>query len=399
MKKKMLIISHAMELGGVERSLLGLLNSIDYDSYEVDLFLLRHEGELLRFIPSEVHLLPAIPPYTVLARPMSATLREGHFLLTASRLAGRTAAQIYAKMHHHKESIVALEYSHKYTKWLMPKIQPLVEYDMAVSFLIPHYFVAEKVRAKKKVAWIHTDYTKVEIDRRSELKMWEKMDWIASISETVSISFSDVFTSLKEKILLIENILPEKLIRYQADEQNVSHEITNEDSIRLLTIGRFMHAKNMDEIPRICSLIRKTGLHIKWYLIGYGGEESLIREKIAEAQMEDYVIILGKKDNPYPYIKACDVYVQPSRYEGKCVAVREAQMLGKPVIITNYATSSSQLEDGVDGVIVPMETEACAAGMADVLRDRELIYRLHRNCLERDFSNAGEVEKLYRLME
>ena len=115
--------------------------------------------------------------------------------------------------------------------------------------------------------------------------------------------------------------------------------------------------------------------------------------------MEDRVILLGKKENPYPYIKTCDLYVQPSRYEGKAVTVREAQMLGKPVVITRYATSASQLEDGVDGVIVPMDNEGCAAGIAALLRNPEKMRQLSENCKARDYSNAQEVEKLYKLME
>ena len=136
-----------------------------------------------------------------------------------------------------------------------------------------------------------------------------------------------------------------------------------------------------------------------WYLIGYGGDEALIRQKIQEFGMEDHVIILGKKPNPYPYIKACDVYVQPSRYEGKCVAVREAQMLGKPVIITNYATSASQLEDGVDGVIVPVDNEGCARGIADVLSNVNRMKKLSENCCKRDYSNRDEVKKIYALIK
>ena len=114
--------------------------------------------------------------------------------------------------------------------------------------------------------------------------------------------------------------------------------------------------------------------------------------------MEPYVKILGKKENPYPYIQACDVYVQPSRYEGKCVAVREAQMLGKPVIITNYPTSASQLEDGVDGLIVPLDNEGCAAGIAAALRNPALLARLSETCRKRDYSNAEEVKKIYSIL-
>ena len=115
--------------------------------------------------------------------------------------------------------------------------------------------------------------------------------------------------------------------------------------------------------------------------------------------MEDYVVILGKKENPYPYIRSCDLYVQPSRYEGNCVCVREAQLLGKPVVITRYPTSASQLEDGVDGVIVPMENEECAAGIVKLLRDPEKMAQLSACCKQRDYSRRKEMEKLYRLME
>lgn len=115
--------------------------------------------------------------------------------------------------------------------------------------------------------------------------------------------------------------------------------------------------------------------------------------------MQERVIILGKKDNPYPYLRACDLYVQPSRYEGKAVTVREAQLLGKPVVITKYATSASQLEDGVDGVIVPMDNAGCAAGIAELLRDPERMRQLSENCKKRDYTNSAEIVKIYALVE
>ena len=171
-----------------------------------------------------------------------------------------------------------------------------------------------------------------------------------------------------------------------------------DEGYRLLSIGRFSEAKNFDNVPNICKSLLDAGLYVNWYLIGYGGDEELIRQKILEAGMEEHVILLGKKVNPYPYIKACDLYVQPSRYEGKCVTVREAQMLGKPVVITRYATSASQLEDGVDGVIVPMDNDGCAAGIADLLRAPARMERLSQTCKSRDYSNRQEVEKLYLMM-
>lgn len=397
--KRILIVSHAMEIGGAERALLGLLESIDTARVSVDLFLLRHEGELLDLIPDKINLLPPIPAYTVLARPITQTIKEGHVLLSAARLVGKHQAKQYDQKHGLTESGVAIEYSHKYTKRFMPPIQPDVEYDLAISFLTPHYFVTEKVRARKKIAWIHTDYSVVQVDTASELAMWSQYDYIASISENVTETFLSVFPTLKEKIVLIENSLPKSLIGRQANVFTVENEMPSDGSIKLLSIGRFTEAKNFDNVPGICRRILAAGLNIKWYLIGYGGDEPLIRRKIAEAGMEGSVIILGKKENPYPYIKACDLYVQPSRYEGKAVTVREAQMLCKPVVITRYATSASQLEDGVDGVIVPMDNEGCAEGIAAVIRDRELQQRLVENTKERDYTNSEEIGKIYRILD
>ena len=397
MKKSLLIVSHALELGGAERSLIGLLDALDPTIWDVDLFLLRQEGELMDAIPSHVNLLPQVPAYTVLARPMKDTLREGHILLTAARLIGKTAAGKYEKRHGYTESAVGLEYSHKFTCPLMPAIQPNKEYDLAVSFLTPHYFVAQKVRAKKKIAWIHTDYSHVQVNIPSETAMWSAYDHIASISDAVTESFLNVFPSLKHKVVLIENILPERLIKRQAVEP-VGTDMPADGCIRLLSVGRYCTAKNFDNIPDICARLVSAGLNVKWYIVGFGGGETLIRKKNEEAGMEDRVILLGKKENPYPYIKACDLYVQPSRYEGKCVTVREAQTLGKPVVITRYATSKNQLEDGVDGVIVPMDNEGCAAGIAALLRDFKQMELLSQACRSRDYSNRYEIEKLYQIV-
>lgn len=393
--KKILIVSHAMEIGGAERALLGILENIDTEQYEVDLFLMRHEGDLLNLIPDNINLLPEIPAYTVLARPMKDTLQEGKILLTAARLYGKYKAKKFDKQNGYTESGVAIEYSHKYIKKFMPEIQKGIEYDLAISFLTPHYFVAEKVLAKKKIAWIHTDYATVQVDVESESKMWGAYDYIASISEDVTQSFLRTFPSLKDKIILIENILPKTLVEKQAKES--VEESFDRNCINLLSIGRFSTPKNFDNVPDICRRMVEKNINVKWYLIGYGGDEKLIRQRITENGMQDHVIILGKKENPYPYIRMCDVYVQPSRYEGKCVAVREAQMLGKPVIITNYATSGSQLEDGVDGVIVPMDNAACAEGIVNVLKNEQLKTSIVENVLKRDYTNSMEIKKIDRL--
>ena len=396
--KKLLIVSHAMEIGGAERALLGLLESIDTTHYQVDLFLLRHEGELLPLIPPQIRLLPEIPQYATLAHPVKSNLKNGHFCIAAARLNGKMKAGRFEKKHGYHESGVALEYSHKYTKRFMPPIASDVEYDFAISFLTPHYFVAEKVRAKKKIAWIHIDYSYVQIDRDSELKMWGRYDHIASISDDVTTGFVNTFPELREKIVLIENILPRSLIEKQAVEPIGKELEVDRGQLAVLSAGRFSYQKNFENIPDICRRIRAKGCDIKWFIMGYGTEETVIRKQIIATGMQDYVIIIGKKENPYPYIKACDVYIQPSRYEGKCVAVREAQLLQRPVVITAYPTAGSQLENGVDGIVVPLDNEGCAEGIVMLLREPEKLRVLSANCADRDYTNRTEIRKLYALI-
>ena len=170
--------------------------------------------------------------------------------------------------------------------------------------------------------------------------------------------------------------------------------------MNLLSIGRFCTAKNYDNVPDITHRMIEAGVDdLKWYIIGYGGDEELIRRKIRDAGMEEHVILLGKKENPYPYIKACDIYVQPSRYEGKSVTVREAQILCNPVAVTAYPTATSQINDGVDGVIVPLDNEGCAKGLAKFIADTNLQQRIVEYLHTHDYANATEVEKIYNLLK
>ena len=385
-----------MEIGGAERALLGLLTSFDYSKYEVDLFLMQHSGELMSLIPKQVNLLPEIPQYSAIMKPMVTALKQGQLKIVAGRIIGKIKAKQFNKRMGFQDSFAVFDYSHKYTKKYLPVISK-TQYDLAISFLMPHYIVQEKVQAKKKIAWIHTDYSICNMDVESETAIWSKYDNIISISDDVTKAFLTKFPSLENKIVYIENILSKDFIDGQADLIDVSNEM-DISTVKLLSIGRFSEAKKFDEIPQIASIIKSKGIDFKWYIIGYGGEEDLIRSKISEFGMEDTVIILGKKDNPYPYIKACDIYLQPSRYEGKAVTVHEALILNKPVIITDYPTAHSQLKDGFDGIIVPMDIQGSANEIARVIKDKELQQRLICNMQSTNYSNESEIEKMYKLM-
>lgn len=400
MKPRIFIAMHYMEIGGAETALVGLLNALDPARVDVDLFLYDHRGEMMQFIPEWVNLLPQIPKYSVLERPIVELVKRGFWGIAAARLWAKWLSQkAYKRSGSTLENNGGLDKMSKCTTPLLPKINQLVTYDLAISFLTPHRIVAEKVKAKKKIAWIHTDYTRVWVDAEDELKVWQKYDYVASISGDVTNTFLQVFPSLAPKIVEIENILSPTFVRKRAELEDTDKEFRHEGTITLLSVGRFSDAKNYDNVPDICKhLINETKLNIKWYIIGYGGDEALIRQKNKEAGMEEHVILLGKRSNPYPYIKACDIYVQPSRYEGKSVTVREAQMLCKPVVVTNYPTAPSQIRSGIDGVIVPMDNEGCAHGLAEVICDKPLQERIIAHLKTHDYGNESEVEKIYTLI-
>lgn len=400
--KKILIASHWMEIGGAERSLLALLDSIDYKKYEIDLFLCSHRGEFMKLINKHVNLLPEDKKAADIAVPIINVFKHRNIDIFIGRLKGSIVSKIYKIKHNiNKPSIVPIENSHRFTYKFIKMINKDITYDLAISFLEPHYIVANKVKAKKKIAWIHTDYSSIDLDIQEGYKIWSLYDNIIAISEDCRRNFLKKFPNLKDKIVLVENIISKDFLLEQSKLMDISDEINknNRENIKLLSIGRFSGAKNFDNIPEICKIILENNINIKWYIIGYGSDEYLIKSKIREYEVEENVILLGKKENPYPYIKACDIYVQPSRYEGKAVAVREAQILNKPVVITDFPTSKSQLKDGFDGIIVPIDNQGCAEGICNLIKDKELQQRLIENTKITDYTNKQELEKIYALLE
>lgn len=432
MKPRIIILMHYMELGGAEMSLIGLLGALDPTKVDVDLFVYSHQGPLMQFIPGHVNLLPEIPAYSVIERPMSETLRRGHVGVVAGRLLAKWKFRRFRRRNPAVGDDGAIQqYVGDCVTPLLPPINPEVEYDLCISYLTPHNIGRDKVRARKRLAWIHTDYSTVDVDAERELPVWGAYNHIASISSDVTASFLKTFPSLKNKIIEIENIIPGDYVKSRAEtplgcdmtaDVKPGHEVRE---ITLLSIGRFAYQKNFDNIPSICRelinllsisrfctaknydnaseimhRINTAGISdVKWYIIGYGGGESLIRDKISEAGMEEHVILLGKKDNPYPYIKGCDIYVQPSRYEGKSITVREAQILCKPVAVTDYPTAPSQIKNGVDGIIVPLDNDGCARGLAHFIADTELQSRIVDYLRTHDYANTSEVEKIYDMLK
>ena len=368
--KRILIAIHYLEIGGAETSLMGLLDSMDWSKVSVDLFVYSHRGELMGMIPSQVNLLPEIPEYAQIERPLKDVLCSRYWRIALARLIAKLQFRHYIKRNSPKDGSAIFSYVAKNVTPLLPNINPHTKYDVAVSYLAPHDIVLNKVNAAKKICWVHTDYTSIDVDTCLELPVWSGYDKITAVSGSVSDAFLATFPSLHDKMQIIPNRVSESFVKKRAAEippSEVEKEMPIEaGEVRLLSVGRFTKAKNFDSVPEICKRIWESGVKVRWYIIGFGSDGQLIQRRITEAGMEGKVILLGKKSNPYPYMLSCDFYVQPSRYEGSPMTLLEAMSLGRPVIVTEYPTlDKSAIKNGN---IVPMEPVACAAGIVNAIK-------------------------------
>ena len=392
---RILILSAGLRIGGVERSLIGLIEALQPEKCDVTLFLNSHDGEFMPLLPRWVRLLPPQPAYAALERPIRSLMAK-HPLIASARITAKMVAACKARILGIRGPL--LPRSVRYCIPFLPRLSG--RYDLAISFLAPHDVVLRNVEASRKVGWIHTDYTSVEtgVDSAFETPAWEPLDELVAVSDEVARTFAQVFPSVREKIRVVENVLSPAFVRHQAAATDVSSDIPCEKGyVRLCSVGRFCHQKGFDLAAEACRRLSDLGEKLRWFIIGYGPDEPFLRERITRLGIDSHFVILGKRTNPYPYIAACDLYVQPSRYEGKAVTVREAQILGRPVLITDYPTARSQVEHGVDGYITPLSIDGIVEGVRRLSADTTLRSRLAANTRLRDYGNDLEVEKVYAM--
>ncbi|HDR3888936.1 TPA: glycosyltransferase [Bacillus cereus] len=396
--KDILVASFDMEVGGVERSLISMLEGFDYKKYAVDLMLYRHQGDFMELVCNKVNLLEEVPQYTTFRKSIGETLKDKEYGIGFSRILSKINTRFAGKA----KGIVETGYYQMQLMWkyaipFLPKLDK--EYDVAISYLWPHYFVADKVKAKKKIAWIHTDYSTIETDIEMDLKVWNKFDCIVAVSEACKNSFLKKYSALKNKVIVMENITSPQFIRDMANEE-IDTPMLLDNRFKVITVARLSHAKGIDNAVRALRILKDKGYeNIAWYVVGYGGDETMIKNLIRDLKLENSFVLLGKQINPYPYIKEADLYVQPSRYEGKAVTVGEAQILAKPVLITNYTTANSQVKNGVDGYITELSVEGIADGIEKLYKDATVRKQLANNCSNIDYSNKYELNKLYEIIE
>ena len=405
MKKRVLITLYDMEIGGIERSLVNMLEHFDYDRYDVDLLVFRHTGELLPLLTDRVRLLPEERGLAAYRKSIAECVKDGQLAAALIRLACKYGARLKALRQpvNRKDAgagYIQMQLVSKYMARIQPRRRE--RYDAAISFSWPHDYTARNVDADVKIAWIHTDYSVLDTDREMDLDMWRSFDFLASVSPSCTRAFLSRYPELDGRVVEIENIQSPSFVRAMAGDGSVPPEMADgaeEKPFRIVSVGRLSYAKGFDLAARALRLLHDRGhTHIRWYIVGFGGQEAELRRLIGELNLGDSFRLLGKKANPYPYMNAADLYVQPSRYEGKAVVVTEAQILGKPVLVADYPTAASQVTDGVDGYICPGGAEGLADAIERLASDREALERVAEGARRRDYGNADELKKLYHMI-
>jgi len=384
MKKKILFIVSNMESGGVSKSMSSLLNIIDVQNYEVDLFITNPIGVFMDLIPSSINIIKDKKTqllFSTFPNNLTSLLKEGYVLSFFIRIIVATFMLI----------------NRGYGAWLLSRMLPKInkKYDLAIDYNGQHqlYYLVDYINAKRKVSFFHSDYSKWDYYYTMDKKYFSKIDKIFTISETCVSSLKKYFPEKQQKINLFENITSLQLIESLA---NSSIEKMHENA--LVSIGHLTKNKGTLLAIETAELLKEKGIDFKWYFIGKNSNDFDYVNIIKKKGLDNFIYFIGIKQNPYPYIKKAKVFVHLSRFEGKSIALDEAKLLCKPIVVTNFSTVYDQFENGKNGSICNMNKESATNAIIElIVNDRKR--NSYINYLKLNIhDNSDQINKLYKLI-
>ena len=392
MRKSILFVINSLGCGGAEKSLLSLLTLLDYDKYDVTLQMIRRGGMFEELLPPEVHVRKELD-YTAFC---SQSIAKQMLSFDFRRIAARVRTSLFLRQN--RRAGQPLHDAQAYWKYSGTAFDPLPElYDVAVAWGqgTPTHFVAKKVRAKKKFAWVNADYENVGHDKDFDRRYYAAFTEIICVSNKLCLTLQKVFPEYAAKMTTIYDINNPATIFAMA---NQPCSLRNEGNLTLVTVGRLVPQKGYDIAAKAAWLLKKRGVRFHWYVVG-GGDSAPIEKDIVQYGIRDCFTLLGAKANPYPYMKAADIYVQTSKFEGYCLTLAEARMLNIPCVTTNFDVVYAQMINGENGLVVEMNAEAVADGITRLAMDSELYQHIKRFQEREKKGNVEEIEKFYALVE
>lgn len=374
MKQKLIFMCINMNIGGTEKALLNMIDEIPREKYDGTILMLEEYGGFLNDIPKHIKVI-----YLKDYQNIKPILNQPPLMVAKDLLKkGKVIKAFNISMIHFLTKLVG-ERS-LYFKYVLNDCKKLEEqYDVAVAYAGPMdfitYFVLNKIKAKKKVQWIHFDITKIGLNLKFADKFYNKFDKVFVVSSEGRDKLIDKVPSLKDKTEVFYNITSPKTIRELAEQGNGFDD--DFDGIRILTVGRLSNEKGQDLTIPVLARLKAEGYKVKWYCIGEGGARKEYEKMIKEHSLEDDYILLGAKPNPYPYMKECDLYMQPSRHEGYCITLAEAKCFKAPIVTTNFTGANEQIAYESIGLVVNINSDDIYQGIKEILNNNKIIANLY----------------------
>lgn len=387
--KKVLFVMYALNNGGAERSLVNLLTEMNPDKYEIDLLLFTREGMFLSQVPQYVNII------------------EGPEVLdnlyTQNKKIGNIGLKLYkyiaTAISHICEKGLQTQNAFRWIKFysrIVPKLQK--KYDLAIAYISRDimYYVDEKVDASEKMVFVHNDYRAAGHPKKYDKEYFERMDALITISDTCTEVLKEEFPNLRNRIYNLPNIVSSSAIRKRALDKSVE-EFSGYDGIKIVSVGRLNVQKGFDLAIDAAALLKEKGLKFKWLIIGNGELMAELKDQIRKNKIENEVLLIGPRENPYIYMNSADIVAQTSRWEGKSVVLDEAKIIGTPILTTDYPTAKDQIIEGKEGLVVDMTAAAIAEGIEQLSGNEKLRIYIHDYLLINEYGNTKEMEKYYNL--
>lgn len=359
-KKRILFVIDSLDCGGAEKSLVTLLKFIDYDQFEIDLQLHSRGGVFENLVPDNVNIQ---------------TIAINHGFFNIKFLLSRIRFKFNRLLNGNKKKHNSQLYWQSFNK-CHNEIDD--KYDIAIAYGqgFSTFFVADKVKAPIKYTWLNNDYIKAGYNLSFDIPFYSRYNKIIVVSDENERIFKKCFLSSGEDFstMVIRDIVDDIEINAKA---NFPVEIIKDKSVfTIVTVGRLTPQKGLSLAIKACQILISKGKNIIWYVVGEGEERKELEELISQNGLEQNFILLGLKDNPYPYIKNSDIYVQSSIYEGLCITLIEAKLLQKPVVTTNFPSAYGIIQDNETGLICEMNAESIAQSIGRYIDDEDLKKRI-----------------------
>lgn len=391
--KKLLFVIPTLGSGGAEKSLVNLLCELPLDSYDISVMVFANKGLFIDQVPSKVNIITPQPDlYYLYNKPDIKVLRSAQGLAaTVCRLIGTV---ITRSTNRNVGRANQIRWNKYYSKFLPENNQ---DYDVAIAYLEGEamYYVADKVKAKRKIAWFHNDYKSKMFDPRFDQVMFKRFDTIVTISDECKSILCDTFPMMQNKFIVIPNLVSESRIRALGEAETPDMVIPSGWKT-IVSVGRLNKQKGFDLAVSAAKLLKEREYKFVWYIIGEGEERATLEKQILDLGLNAYVKLIGCRINPYAYMRKADIFAQTSRFEGKSIVLDEAKILGKAILTTAYPTVKDQIKEH-EGLIVDINSNAIAKGLEQMLSDEDLRFRLSTQLLSEHYGNIELIEK-YRLL-